>query len=147
MIRPSILLATVVLAAATTAAAQTASDTAPRGVPMEAPVLAGATADPACGGLYDLAGKAFCVTAPLASISALAESYIAHFESEGWIAAAGESNRVVFVKRKPGGGCDGMQLQAFYDTSRPASPQAPGYIGMATIPGDVCAAATTPSAP
>lgn len=119
-----------------------------RGVPVEAPVLAGATVDPACGNLYGLAGQAFCVTAPLASIGALAEAYIAHFEADGWIPAGGDDNRVVFIKRKAGGGCDGMQLQAFYDTNRPAGPEVPGYIGMATVPGDICAAASAgPASP
>ncbi|WP_396594269.1 hypothetical protein [Brevundimonas sp. R86498] len=121
-----------------------------RGGPVEAPVLPGGTADATCGNLYGMAGQAFCVTAPLAAIGALAEVYVAHFEADGWIPAAGDDNRVVFVKRLPGGGCEGMQLQAFYDTNRPAGPEAPGYIGMATIPGDVCAAAapaTTPAPP
>ncbi len=115
------------------------------GQPVEAPILPGAELEAGCGGLYDLAGKAFCVTAPLASIGALAEAYIAHFETQGWIAAGGDDNRVVFVKRREAGGCDGMQVQAFYDPNRPAAPEAPGYLAMATIPGDVCAAA--PAAP
>jgi hypothetical protein len=122
------------------------------GEPIEAPVLAGATLDATCGNLYDMAGRAFCVTAPLASIGAIADAYIAHFEGEGWIAAAGDDNRVVFVKRRDGGGCDGLQVQAFYDPNRPAGPEVPGYLAMATIPGDVCAAApaaapATPPAP
>ena len=111
------------------------------GQPIEAPVLSGAVLDAACGNLYDMAGKAFCVTAPLASIGALADAYVAHFESQGWLAAGGDDNRVVFIKRKDAGGCDGMQLQAFYDPNRPAGPEVPGYIAMATVPGDVCAAA------
>ncbi|MFC5346134.1 hypothetical protein ACETK8_04380 [Brevundimonas staleyi] len=132
-----------------TAMAQATGTTGATGVgmPIEAPVLAGATLDPACGNLYNMAGKAFCVTAPLAAIGGIAEAYITHFESEGWIAAGGDDNRVVFVKRRDGGGCDGMQMQAFYDTNRPAGPDVPGYIGMATIPGNVCAdpnAAATP---
>ena len=130
-----------------TATAQTTGATGATGVgqPIEAPILPGATAEPRCGGLYDLAGKAFCVTAPLASIGALAEAYIAHFESLGWIVAAGDNNRVVFIKRREAGGCDGMQFQAFYDPNRPAGPEVPGFLAMATIPGDVCAAA--PAAP
>jgi hypothetical protein len=118
------------------------------GVPIEAPVLPGAMLDPTCGALYDMAGKAFCVTAPLASIGAIAEAYITHFESQGWIAAAGDDNRVVFIQRREAGGCDGMQIQAYYDPNRPAGPEVPGYIAMATIPGDVCAAApAAPAAP
>lgn len=116
------------------------------GQPVEAPLLEGATASPDCGGLYNLAGQAFCVTAPLANVGALAQLYIDHFKAQGWIVAAGDENRVVFVKRKDGGGCDGMQLQAFYDVNRPAVAEAPGFIGMATIPGDICAGQTPPAA-
>ena len=118
-----------------------------QGTPVAAPVLDGAALDASCGNLYDLAGRAFCVTAPLASIGAIAEAYIAHFQAEGWITAGGDDNRVVFVKRQEGGGCDGMQMQAFYDTNRPAGPEVPGYIAMATIPGDICAAAPAAPAP
>ena len=130
-----------------------AQDAAPaaEGVPVEAPLLAGATLAPTCGDLFGLAGKAFCVTAPLAAIGGIADAYIAHFESEGWLAAAGDDNRVVFVKRREGGGCDGIQVQAFYDTNRPAGPEVDGYIAMATIPGNVCradaAAPVSPPAP
>jgi hypothetical protein len=107
----------------------------------DTPVLAGATADPDCGDLYGLAGKAFCVSAPLAGIGALADAYVADFEGRGWLAAGGDANRVVFVRRREGGGCDGLQMQAFYDTSRPAGPAVMGYLGFGVIPGDVCAAA------
>ena len=106
----------------------------------DVPILAGATSTPDCGNLYGLAGKAFCVSAPLAGISALADAYVAELEGQGWLAAGGDANRVVFVKRREGGGCDGLQMQAFYDTSRPAGPEATGYLGFGTIPGDVCAA-------
>ena len=105
----------------------------------DVPILAGATSTPDCGNLYGLAGKAFCVSAPLAGISALADAYVAELEGQGWLAAGGDANRVVFVKRREGGGCDGLQMQAFYDTSRPAGPEATGYLGFGTIPGDVCA--------
>ena len=90
----------------------------------DVPILAGATSTPDCGNLYGLAGKAFCVSAPLAGISALADAYVAELEGQGWLAAGGDANRVVFVKRREGGGCDGLQMQAFYDTSRLVSPPA-----------------------
>lgn len=132
------------------ATAQTAP-AAPQGVPVEAPLLAGATLSPSCGELFGLEGKAFCVTAPLPAIGDIAEAYITHFESQGWLAAAGDDNRVVFIKRRDGGGCDGMQVQAFYDPNRPTGPEVPGYIAMATIPGNVCrdetAAPASPAAP
>lgn len=106
----------------------------------QTPILAGATPAPDCGNLYGLAGKAFCVSAPLAGIGGLADAYIADLEGRGWLPAGGDANRVVFVKRREGGGCDGLQMQAFYDTSRPAGPEATGYLGFGLIPGDVCAA-------
>ena len=147
MIMTTALLAALSVSLAPPVVPQTATAPAPQGEPMVAPLLDGATLAPTCGDLYDLAGRAFCVTAPLAAIGALADAYVAHFQGEGWIAAEGDDNRVVFVKRRDGGGCDGMQLQAFYDTTRPTAPQAPGFIGMATIPGNVCAASAPSSTP
>ena len=71
------------------------------------------------------------------SLTAVGSSGISTCRGRG---AGGDTNRVVFVKRREGGGCDGLQMQAFYDTSRPAGPDATGYLGFGTIPGDVCAA-------
>ena len=101
-------------------------------------VLPGATLAPDCGNLYGLAGRAFCVSAPLAGIGPLADAYIADLQTKGWIPAGGEDNRVVFVRRRDTGGCDGLQMQAFYDTSRPTGPDAIGYLGFGPIPGNVC---------
>jgi hypothetical protein len=151
----------VAVAAALVAGTATAQDgpVPPAGAPgsvtiPDTALLAGATAAPDCGNQYGLAGRAFCVTAPLAGVGALADAYVAHFESLGWLAAGGDDNRVVMIKRLEGGGCEGLQLLAFYDESRPAAPEAPGYLAMAPIPGDVCAAVTgsavepaTPAAP
>ncbi|WP_298747198.1 hypothetical protein [uncultured Brevundimonas sp.] len=109
-------------------------------------VLPGATPAPDCGNLYGLAGRAFCVSAPLAGIGPLADAYIADLRTRGWIPAGGEDNRVVFVRRRDAGGCDGLQMQAFYDTSRPAGPEAVGYLGFGPIPGDVCADPAAPAA-
>jgi hypothetical protein len=122
------------------AAAVLAGPAPVQGALPDVPILAGATASPDCGNLYGLAGKAFCVSSPLPGVAALADAYIAELEGRGWIAAGGDDNRVVFVKRREGGGCDGLQMQAFYDTSRPVSPEATGYLGFGVIPGDVCAA-------
>ncbi|MBJ7485661.1 MAG: hypothetical protein JHC99_13290 [Brevundimonas sp.] len=113
----------------------------PQGGPAtDIPVLQGAEPAPDCGNLYGLNGKAFCVAALMANVGTVAEAYIADLETKGWLAAGGDDNRVVFVRRRDGGGCDGMQMQAFYDTTRPASPTSLGYLGFATIPGNVCAA-------
>lgn len=114
----------------------------PQGAPATGiPLLQGAEPAPDCGNLFGLNGKAFCVAALMANVGTVAEAYISDLETKGWLAAGGDDNRVVFVKRREGGGCDGMQMQAFYDTSRPASPTSLGYLGFATIPGNVCAAA------
>ena len=134
-----ILLAASAALLAGSASAQTAAP--------ESLVLPGATPAPDCGNLYGLAGKAFCVSAPLAAIGTLADAYVAEFQSRGWLPAGGDENRVVFVRRREGGGCDGLQMQAFYDTSRPAGPEATGYLGFGPIPGDVCAAAQPGAAP
>ena len=117
--------------------------------PADVALLPGAQLSPDCGGLNNLAGRAWCVTAPLGQVGALAEAYIADLETKGWLAAGGDENRVVLIKRREGGGCDGMQMVAFYDTSKVAVAELPAYLGFATIPGDVCAAAaaTPPAAP
>ena len=109
-------------------------------------VLPGATLAPDCGNLYGLAGRAFCVSAPLAGIGALADAYIADLGTKGWIPAGGEDNRVVFVRRRDTGGCDGLQMQAFYDTSGPTGPDALGYLGFDPIPGNVCSDQPAPLA-
>ena len=127
----------ILAAAAALVAAPAAAQDAP--ATPEQMVLPGATLAPDCGNLYGLAGRAFCVSAPLAGIGALADAYIADLQARGWIPAGGEDNRVVFIRRRDGGGCDGLQMQAFYDTSRPAGPEAIGYLGFGPIPGDVCA--------
>ena len=112
----------------------------------DTPILSGAQASADCGGLNNLAGRAFCITAPLGQIGALAEAYVADFEARGWLPAGGDDNRVVFVKRREAGGCDGLQMVAFYDTAKPAIAEAPAYLGFATIPGDVCAGQTPAAA-
>lgn len=132
--------------AAPAASAQAAAP-GPQGAPAaDTPLLGAAKAAPDCGNLHGLNGRAFCVTAPLAAIGALAETYIAHFESQGWLPAGGDDNRVVMIKRKEGGVCDGMQMVAFYDTAGPSAPETPGYLGFATIPGNVCAGQPAPPA-
>lgn len=128
---------TVMMAAAAAALALPAmAQDAP--IVPDALVLPGATLAPDCGDLYGLAGRAFCVSAPLPAIGALADAYIADFQTKGWLPAGGEDNRVVFVRRRDGGGCDGLQMQAFYDTSRPVGPESTGYLGFGPIPGNVC---------
>lgn len=137
-----LLAASAVLTLATTVHAQAAQG----GPATDVPVLPNAQASPDCGGLNNLAGRAFCVTAPLGSVGALADAYIADLETRGWLPAGGDDNRVVFVKRREAGGCDGIQMVAFYDTTKTAVAELPAYLGFATIPGDVCAQSSTPPA-
>ncbi|MDQ1154442.1 hypothetical protein [Brevundimonas sp. SORGH_AS_0993] len=142
MIR-SLLAATAALALSTPVQAQTPAPVAPQtvqGGPADVGLLPGAELSADCGGLNNLAGRAYCVTAPLGQIGALADAYIADLEAKTWLAAGGDDNRVVFIKRREAGGCDGMQMVAFYDTTKTAVAELPGYLGFATIPGDVCAA-------
>ena len=123
--------------------------TLPAWTPVPAPadvtVLTGATEAPDCGGL--LRTPAYCVGASLAAMGAIGEAYVTDLQGKGWIAADGDENRVIFVKRRTGGGCDAMQMQAFYDINRPAAPEAPAYLAFAVIPRDICVAETpaTPS--
>lgn len=150
MIR-SLLAATAVMSLATAAQAQTPAPApaAQQGGPADVGLLPGAELSADCGGLNNLAGRAYCVTAQLGQIGALADAYIADLETKGWLAAGGDENRVVLIKRREAGGCDGMQMVAFYDTTKTAVAELPAYLGFATIPGDVCAAAaaTPPAAP
>ncbi|GAW41834.1 hypothetical protein SH203_02245 [Brevundimonas sp. SH203] len=127
-------------AAGVQAQAPATPPTAPQGGPAEVGLLTGAELSPDCGGLNNLAGRAWCVTAPLGQIGALADAYIADLASKNWLAAGGDENRVVLIKRREAGGCDGMQMVAFYDTTKTAVAELPAYLGFATIPGDVCAA-------
>ncbi|WP_406853465.1 hypothetical protein WEU32_14605 [Brevundimonas sp. BH3] len=107
-------------------------------IPSDIPVLEPAVASADCGGL--LKAPAFCVTARMDQTGAVAEAYLAHLEQQGWLAADGDDNRVILVKRREAGGCDGLQMVAFYDTEKPQAAEAPAFLGFATIPGDVCAA-------
>jgi hypothetical protein len=133
----SFLAATAALSLSTAVQAQTA---APAQVqPAEVALLPGAQLSPDCGGLNNLTGRAWCVTAPLGQVGALADAFIADLATKGWLAAGGDENRVVFVKRREAGGCDGMQMVAFYDTTKTAVAELPAYLGFAVVPGDVCA--------
>jgi len=148
LIRTILLAATAMtLLVAPAVASQTPTTQPAVPAPMDIPILANAQVSPDCGNLYQMAGRAYCLTAPLAGIATLADTYSEYFRGQGWLAAAGEENRVVFVKRRDGGGCDGLQMVAFYDTSRPAGPEAAGYLGFATIPGNVCASEGAAASP
>ena len=107
---------------------------APTDIEVKAPAVASAD----CGGL--LSAPAFCVTARMDQLGGVADAYIEDFKGKGWIPADGDDNRVILIKRREGGGCDGMQMVAFFDTAKPQTAEAPAYLGFALIPGNVCAA-------
>lgn len=112
--------------------------------PHDVTLLAGATPAPECGGLYGLQGRAWCVSALLTQVGGLADAYINDLKARGWLVAAGDANRVVLIRRKPDGTCEGLQMQAFYDTSAAPSPTSQGFLGFGVVPGDVCAGQTAP---
>ena len=85
MIR-SLLAATAALSLSTAVQAQ-----APVAVqPADVGLLPGAELSAGCGGLNNLAGRAWCVTAPLGQVGALADAYIADLATKGWLAAGGD---------------------------------------------------------
>ncbi|MBX9802949.1 MAG: hypothetical protein K2Y04_09325 [Caulobacteraceae bacterium] len=128
------LLATPVLA-----------QTPPAPLQVEIPELPTAVGDPTCGGRIGLAQQATCVLTTQGAIGGLVDTYSEAFSRQGWLAAGGDDNLVVYVKRRPGGGCDGFQMLAFADESRVPAPGEPAWLAFATIPGDVCAG--QPAAP
>ena len=103
------------------------------------PLLAGATAAPDCGNQAVLAG-AWCVSAPVSAMEGLAQAYVAELTGKGWLVADGGANRAVLVRRKDGGGCETVQMLIVRDTSAPTTADSVAWLGVATVPGDVCAA-------
>lgn len=102
------------------------------------PLLAGATAAPGCGNQAVLAG-AWCVSAPLSAMDGVAQAYVAELTGKGWLVADGGANRAVLVRRKEGGGCEAVQLLIVRDTSAPTTADSIAWLGVATVPGDICA--------
>ncbi|WP_051651021.1 hypothetical protein [Brevundimonas bacteroides] len=136
-----------ILMAAVLAQAQTPAPTPAAPLDLTVPPVAGVSADPTCAGRPPLAAIATCVVTTQAAVEGVIDAWSASFSEQGWLAAGGDDNRVVYIRRRPEGGCDGFQVMAFADGTV-AAPAAPAYLAMAAIPGDVCAAQpTTPSAP
>ena len=102
------------------------------------PLLAGAAAAPDCGNQAVLAG-AWCVSAPLSAMDGVAQAYVAELTGEGWLVANGAANRAVLVRRKDGGGCEAIQMLIVRDTSAPTTAESVAWLGVAAVPGDVCA--------
>jgi hypothetical protein len=103
------------------------------------PLVEGMEFDDGCGPRPQFQGRAICVRGALASIGPAAEAYIAHYASQGWEVVAGEDNGVVLARRRPDGACDGLEIAAFYDESRPVAPATQAWIAFAPLPGNLCA--------
>jgi hypothetical protein len=102
------------------------------------PLLAGAAAAPDCGNQAVLAG-AWCVSAPLSAMNGVAQAYVAELTGKGWLVADGAASRAVLVRRKDDGGCETVQMLVVRDTSAPATAESVAWLGLALVPGDVCA--------
>lgn len=137
----TVILTAVTALLATPAMAQTAptpAPSAPSAQTVELPEVQGATADPTCGGRAELARIAFCISSTQAGMQSVADAYSAEFARQGWMVGAGDANLIVYVRRKPAGGCEAFQMQAFANDDRVPAPGAPAYLAFATIPGDIC---------
>jgi hypothetical protein len=126
------------LLAAMTVGALASGDRARAQEAVSLPLVQGMEFDDTCGPHPELQGRAICVQGALASISTAADAYIAHYVAQGWEVVAGEANGVVLARRREGGGCDGLEMAAFYDQTRPVGPGTRGWLAFAPIPGDLC---------
>ena len=130
----------VMMAAAAALLAAPAMAQTPAPLQVEIPELPTGVSDPTCGGKAGLAQQALCVMTTQGAIGGLVDAYSEAFRLQNWLAAGGENNRVVYVRRRAEGGCDGFQMLAFADESRVPGPAEPAWLAFAAIPGDVCAA-------
>lgn len=94
---------------------------------------AGAQAEPRCAGLRVFVA-AWCVSAPRDQGPAVTDALIAQARGQGWILADRGINRAVFVKRRPRGGCDGLQMM----TVDQGQAIGRAVIGVSSVPGDLC---------
>lgn len=133
----------VMMAAVTALLAAPAMAQTPTPLQVEIPELPTAVSDPTCGGKVGLAQQAMCVMTTQGAIGGLVDAYSEAFRLQSWLAAGGENNRVVYIRRRPEGGCDGFQMLAFADETRVPGPGEAAWLAFAAIPGDVCAARPT----
>ena len=118
---------------ALTLAAALIQSPAPGLQPFDAPVIAPAVAAPDCLGLQALSG-ATCLTAPVDQTDTLIEAYAERLYTLSWLESDGTDRRRAFVRRRAGGGCDGMQMLALERGEQV-------LLVFATTPGDACRAA------
>lgn len=100
--------------------------------PVDVPVLAPAVADTTCGGLEVFQG-ATCLTAPADQTQAVIQAYVDQLYVLSWLDVAGSDRRRAFIRRRAGGGCDGMQMLAVGQGETTV-------LVFAAMPGDACAA-------
>ena len=138
----------VTLMAAVALLTQTAPVAAPQpALAVDLPAVEGLAADPACGGRPPLATIATCFATTQAQVDTVVDAWNAAFAQQGWVAADGENNRILYIRRKDGGGCAAFQVLVFADEMQTMAPEAPAYFALATIPSDVCTAALAAPAP
>lgn len=105
---------------------------ASRPAPFDAPVIAPAVAAPDCLGLQALSG-ATCLTAPVGQTDALVAAYSERLYTLSWLESDGSDHRRAFVRRRAGGGCDGLQMLALERGEQV-------LLVFAQTPGDACRA-------
>lgn len=108
---------------------------------VQLPAVEGLSADPTCGGREAMTAIATCFTTSQAGIENVVDVWNGAFAEQGWLAADGQDNRILYIRRKEGGGCDAFQILAFADNMQSMAPAAPAYLALAAIPSDVCSAA------
>lgn len=128
----STLSALAFVAIAMMAAQDTSLADTPRFLPADVPVLAPAETDATCGGL-DVFQGATCLTAPADQTQAVIQAYVDQLYVLSWLDVAGTDRRRAFVRRRVGGGCDGLQMLAV-DRAELT------LFVFAAMPGDACAA-------
>lgn len=114
-----------------------------QGAPLDVqlPAVEGLSADPTCGGREAMVAIATCFATTQAGIENVVDVWNAAFAQQGWLAADGQDNRILYIRRKDGGGCDAFQILAFADNMQSMAPAAPAYLALAAIPSDICSAA------
>lgn len=121
--------------------AASAQDSAAPDQEVGLPLVEGMTFDDTCGPRPQYQNTAVCVRGALAAIEPVAATYVSHFTGQGWEVVSGHANGVIFARRRADGGCDGLEMAAFYDETRPVAPATQAWLAFAPLPGDLCAGA------
>lgn len=124
--------------------AATLLQTAPA-LPVVLPTVPNTQADASCGGRAAMTAIAACFATTQSAAEAAMEAYDEDFERQGWLAFEKRNNRIIYIRRKEGGGCHAFQILAFTGQNA-ADPASPAYLAFATVPGDICAANPRPPA-